>query len=931
MIGHQLPTIPTLDLEPIMPDLSPTDSYPQTLDPRKGSVSNYKSHEVSELKVVPDCWKKYRRSTVTSVSYHSQQLIARSQYQLFKSKKTTADLAIKLRSGNRKTYFEEQVIAATGYCSMFMGDDDLSYCDDLILSTFACLYLIMTCALREPSKSGKVGKLCNEVDTWIQEIEYLDNVVNLLIQYSPWSDWFKFMVTEFEKLKIEDSDLPPVLPKINNSSENILKGSGLSTSENYTEDIAISTTYPKDLARTVSIMGEGSGGMHYLNEFKSPEVEELYPINKQNYQRHPEEDIEDNEDEDEEEDEEEVYTLSRKNHIPINVISKNSIKSLINYQFICITDRPLREDGINFICISKRSIIEGDIKGYQINSQLNLVFFTRKSQISSLDWYFNDILFLHKFKNAFWLDKGYDGFKDLLKEKLNGFPKYHSTGTTPSITNNNHLLKDQERPPIPQTISLIEHPNPSNLLRKGLQSYQTSQKKLKFSNPVNFGLQNAGNTCYINVIFQSLFVVDIFRQFFTADTLLLDSHKEYPLSNIFQILYLKIYQCSLYAIPYVSLDPLLKFGSNAWPDLKIPIDQQDASSFLYKLLDQFQKEYKYRTDLNPDIESFIAAHRFRDIKSFTPETIPLIPSVEFDPDIFENMEQDLDIFHEYLRSKYKHDGLDALTETLAITSEVIKKCTRCGLRKVDYETATMLHLPIKSRDKTIYETLARSFTKERMDIKCSGCEALNKRLRGEKGDEWEEKWVDKLLYKMIEDDSVIELLQQMSEFSVNQEEGNNKSSKPKRKKGLRDLFKSKIEPSNNMVLEENKDYLAAQESAIIKCILQSPGQSYWYTSVVNLPDVLVICLNVFTINSKVKISDFNFPTNLNLQFPRAEKSYRLKAWVDHLGPGIHNGHYVSYVARGQQWVECDDTILRTRKLSDWNKDDKVYMLFYEAV
>ena len=99
------------------------------------------------------------------------------------------------------------------------------------------------------------------------------------------------------------------------------------------------------------------------------------------------------------------------------------------------------------------------------------------------------------------------------------------------------------------------------------------------------------------------------------------------------------------------------------------------------------------------------------------------------------------------------------------------------------------------------------------------------------------------------------------------------------------------------------------------------------------PEILVLQLCRF--NGSNKIEEYvQFPSQLRLNYVSADNGqyqlYRLRGVIVHEGPNITVGHYVSYFAAEDKWIEANDTTIQEVPWDMVRKRD-VYILFYERV
>ena len=84
-----------------------------------------------------------------------------------------------------------------------------------------------------------------------------------------------------------------------------------------------------------------------------------------------------------------------------------------------------------------------------------------------------------------------------------------------------------------------------------------------------------------------------------------------------------------------------------------------------------------------------------------------------------------------------------------------------------------------------------------------------------------------------------------------------------------------------------------------------------------------------------KINDFvRFPeqASINYKIDNSEynKQYRIMGMVVHIGSSIAQGHYVSFVRVGENWMRADDEIVTGIRFQNVRRK-KAYILFYEQV
>ena len=104
-------------------------------------------------------------------------------------------------------------------------------------------------------------------------------------------------------------------------------------------------------------------------------------------------------------------------------------------------------------------------------------------------------------------------------------------------------------------------------------------------------------------------------------------------------------------------------------------------------------------------------------------------------------------------------------------------------------------------------------------------------------------------------------------------------------------------------------------------------------SIIALPKILVIHLARF--RGLEKINDFvRFPeqASINYKIDNSEynKQYRSMGMVVNIGSSIAQGHYVSFVRVGENWMRADDEIVTGIRFQNVRRK-KAYILFYEQV
>ena len=102
-------------------------------------------------------------------------------------------------------------------------------------------------------------------------------------------------------------------------------------------------------------------------------------------------------------------------------------------------------------------------------------------------------------------------------------------------------------------------------------------------------------------------------------------------------------------------------------------------------------------------------------------------------------------------------------------------------------------------------------------------------------------------------------------------------------------------------------------------------------SIIALPKILIIHLSRF--RGLNKINDFvRFPEQASFKYKMDDSEYntqyRVMGIVVHTGSSIAQGHYVSYVRAGENWMKADDEIV-TGICFESVRRKKAYILFYE--
>lgn len=112
--------------------------------------------------------------------------------------------------------------------------------------------------------------------------------------------------------------------------------------------------------------------------------------------------------------------------------------------------------------------------------------------------------------------------------------------------------------------------------------------------------------------------------------------------------------------------------------------------------------------------------------------------------------------------------------------------------------------------------------------------------------------------------------------------------------------------------------------------------AYRTVEIIDLPNILVICLSLFHPNkqdTKVNMKSLKFPEKLTMEYESCCRVYKLNSWVDHWGGSLDSGHYTATVdLLSTQWLVCDDDKIQPAYSKMGGVDDSnVYLLFYEAL
>ena len=103
--------------------------------------------------------------------------------------------------------------------------------------------------------------------------------------------------------------------------------------------------------------------------------------------------------------------------------------------------------------------------------------------------------------------------------------------------------------------------------------------------------------------------------------------------------------------------------------------------------------------------------------------------------------------------------------------------------------------------------------------------------------------------------------------------------------------------------------------------------------IIKSPDYLIIQLKRFNYDLANRTSSKSkeyFNVNVDLSFDK--KAYSLVGVCPHIGSSMENGHYISYVKRGDDWYECNDENVKIvnksydiNTLYDWIAETKTWI------
>lgn len=445
--------------------------------------------------------------------------------------------------------------------------------------------------------------------------------------------------------------------------------------------------------------------------------------------------------------------------------------------------------------------------------------------------------------------------------------------------------------------------------------------KLKYKPVV--GLKNMGSTCYINSMIQCLFSLKEFREFFIDDESLKIylsqlSSKNVKLTSGFHELFNTFYALS----PNNSLPPVidmtrfLSIINKLNPSYNIPNEQQDTSQFLYYIIDELHKELKI---------SFENAQHLGFIKISN---------------------QYGEKYTDWQLKSLKKEGFSYIQNIFNIKEGVVMKCNRCGYSSVRYDTSIMIHLSLKSTNSSLDEILHQNFFPEEMSTRlgnawdCDGCTKAEKRL-----EELQEK---------LEKEHDMSASASKQKEKMEKEKGKGKEKEKENSRNLKKRFFKNItnhigsKDSDNESSSHRRDRASTPDSLYSTSLTEKEKQEYnrladiftrervAYRSVelVDLPDVLVLCLSLFNPSqqdTKVNLKNLPLQETLDMHFESCSRTYKLNSWIEHLGPSIDSGHYTATVSSPQSWIICDDDKIMTSDRNGQSRDASVYLLFYEAI
>lgn len=583
-----------------------------------------------------------------------------------------------------------------------------------------------------------------------------------------------------------------------------------------------------------------------------------------------------------------------------------------------------------------------------------IVLFSKSPNISGLETEMFNQLSKRGFDDIYWLQGGFNTFKlhcispqtfspstrSLLTPKipLLNSDSYEHFNTTPS-SRSPQVIPQPIPPPIPISQPLIKQTDVSingiingysnnsqsnlNNLNNGSHnqhsivstSTTTYNEPSKLSYKPIVRLRNLGSTCYINSLIQCLFSLEKFRGFFLNDAKLkdyltnLNGSKAWLTSSIHE-LFNDFYKYSPHNTqpPVIDMTRFLSIVAKKNPEFNIPHEQQDSSQFLYYIVDQLHKELKFSSSRALELHLVEINNRLSE---------------------------------KYTKYQYKlleDEGYSYIKDLFNIREGVKMKCNRCGYTSVKYDTSIMLHLSINKRSTSLNEIMSFNFQPEEMSERlgnawsCDGCKESEKRFN---------ELQDKV-------DTYYDIINATTKL----EPGINEQHHKKKKKffrpfGITSSKGPKHSDSEVISRQESVDpemekfinsFTDAEKSEYDKLldITTRERVAYRTVEIIDLPNILVICLSLFHPNkqdTKVNMKSLKFPEKLTMEYESCCRVYKLNSWVDHWGGSLDSGHYTATVdLLSTQWLVCDDDKIQPAYSKMGGVDDSnVYLLFYEAL
>jgi ubiquitin C-terminal hydrolase len=502
----------------------------------------------------------------------------------------------------------------------------------------------------------------------------------------------------------------------------------------------------------------------------------------------------------------------------------------------------------------------------------------------------------------------------------NQHPIYSSTENNfkkMSLSNSNRTMFQPSQPLSSQPLSVSPIPQPTQLYQSKQQQYKLPHK-LEYKPIVT--LRNLGSTCYINSMIQCLFSITKFREFFINDEKLQAYLSDLQGSNAilasgFHELFNTFYAKSKFASPppLIEMNRFLSIIANLNPSYNIPNEQQDTSQFLYYIIDELHRELKFQSD--------------------KAQKLGLVTLTTNNDEHYYNWQL----------KTLKNEGFSSIQNLFNIKEAVVMKCNRCGYTSTRYDTSIMLHLSLKKSHSSLQEILSNNFLPEEMSSRlgnswdCDGCNKAEKELE-ELQEKIEREHDTNLAHSKFKEKS--------DKDKTKDKEGNKilkrrffrhiTSSKSSKESDSEPISRNEtpdpaIDLYSNTLTDKEK-----QEYNRLADIFTRERIAYRSVELVELPDVLVLCLSLFNTSqqdAKVNLKHLKFPETLNMEFEKCCRVYKLNSWIDHWGSNIDSGHYTATVEYGtKQWIMCDDDKVQAPQDKEGGlvRDPNVYLLFYEA-